>query len=87
MKIIITESQLKTLVEETTKDRHREGYYKEYNERRKAQGLPTDRHRDGYYEDQTGKRKLSPTKMEPPRRKTGTAQDTTMNIIRSIQKG
>lgn len=63
MKIIITESQLRTLVKETTKDRHREGYYKEYNERRKAQGLPSDRHRDGYYEEYN--------ELHPDRKKKG----------------
>ena len=37
-------------------DRHRPGYYKEYNERRKKEGKSTDRHRPGYYEEYEEKR-------------------------------
>jgi len=32
-------------------DRHRPGYYKEYNAKRKAVGKSTDRHRKHYYRD------------------------------------
>ena len=32
-------------------DRHRPGYYKEYNAKRKAAGKSTDRHRKHYYRD------------------------------------
>ena len=50
---IIREEINKTIQEA---DRHRPGYYKEYNERRKKEGKTADRHRHGYYEEYEEKR-------------------------------
>ena len=53
----ISEKQLVGLIKESVKkvleeaDRHRPGYYAEYNKKRKEQGKPVDRHRPGYYDE------------------------------------
>lgn len=45
----IIKEEIGNIIQEA--DRHRPGYYKEYNERRKKEGKTTDRHRKNYYHD------------------------------------
>ena len=59
----LTEGDIHNMVKEAINnvikegDRHRPGYYAEYNKKRKEKGLSTDRHKDGYYAEYNEKKK------------------------------